>query len=103
MIICDLCGETKDCLQKEIEGKEYDICAECWKPIAYILVGQGKDRRVVILADGGLRYNAEYPVVALAARVPKEFVRNINWADPSPPQFQGDSLLVVRLMIPPRV
>lgn len=26
MIICDLCGETKDCLQREIEGKEYDIC-----------------------------------------------------------------------------
>jgi len=30
MIVCDLCGEVKDCLQKEIEGKEYDICAECW-------------------------------------------------------------------------
>src|SRR6266852_6305302 len=23
MITCDLCGETRDCLQKEIEGKEY--------------------------------------------------------------------------------
>ncbi len=23
MIICDLCGEARDCLQKEIEGKEY--------------------------------------------------------------------------------
>ena len=30
MIICDLCGKTKDRLQKEIEGKEYDICSECW-------------------------------------------------------------------------
>ncbi len=30
MIICDLCGEAKDCLQKEIEGKEYDICCERW-------------------------------------------------------------------------
>ncbi len=29
MIICDLCGKTKDCLQKEIEGKEHDICSEC--------------------------------------------------------------------------
>ncbi len=27
MIICDLCGIAKDCLQKEIEGKEYDICS----------------------------------------------------------------------------
>ena len=34
MIICDLCGEAKDFLQKEIEGKEYDICSECWKPFA---------------------------------------------------------------------
>ncbi len=29
MIICDLCGEAKDCLQKEIAGKEYDVCPEC--------------------------------------------------------------------------
>ncbi len=34
MIVCDLCGEGKDCLQKEIEGRECDICAECWKPLA---------------------------------------------------------------------
>ena len=34
MIICDLCDEAKDCLQKEIEGKEYDICSECWNPFA---------------------------------------------------------------------
>jgi hypothetical protein len=33
MIICDLCGEAKDCLQKEIDGKEYDICSECWNPV----------------------------------------------------------------------
>jgi len=30
VIICDLCGEAKDCLQKEIESKEYDICSQCW-------------------------------------------------------------------------
>jgi len=42
MIICDLCGQAKDCLQKEIEGKEYDICAECWKPIAERLKGKGR-------------------------------------------------------------
>jgi len=23
MITCDLCGEAKDCLQKQIEGKEF--------------------------------------------------------------------------------
>jgi hypothetical protein len=42
MIICDLCGETKNCLQKEIEGKEYDICSECWTPLAEKLKGKGR-------------------------------------------------------------
>jgi ribosome-binding protein aMBF1 (putative translation factor) len=44
MIICDLCGEAKDCLQKEIEGKEYDICSECWNPFAQKLRGKGRSR-----------------------------------------------------------
>ena len=42
MIICDLCGEARDCLQKEIEGKEYDICSECWNPLAQKLSGKGR-------------------------------------------------------------
>jgi hypothetical protein len=32
MVICDFCGEPKDCLQKDIEGKEYDICFEMLEP-----------------------------------------------------------------------
>ncbi len=42
MIICDLCGEPRDCQQKEIEGKEYDICSECWNPLAHKLKGKGR-------------------------------------------------------------
>lgn len=42
MIICDLCGEAKDCLRKEIEGREYDICSECWNPLAQKLRGKGR-------------------------------------------------------------
>ena len=42
MIICDLCGETKDCSHREIEGKEYDICSECWTPLALKLKGKGR-------------------------------------------------------------
>ncbi len=38
MIICDLCGEGKDCLQKEIEGREYDICS-----------GRAINREIVLL------------------------------------------------------
>jgi len=52
MIVCDLCGQAKECLQKEIEGKEHDICAECWNPLAEKLAGKGrkrKEREVVFL------------------------------------------------------
>jgi ribosome-binding protein aMBF1 (putative translation factor) len=42
VIICDLCGEARNCLQKEIEGKEYDICSECWNPFAQRLGGKGR-------------------------------------------------------------
>ena len=41
MIVCDLCGQAKECLQKEIDGKEYDICPECWRPLAEKLHGKG--------------------------------------------------------------
>jgi ribosome-binding protein aMBF1 (putative translation factor) len=49
MITCDLCGEAKDCLQKEIEGKEYDICSECWKPLEQKLRGKGRAKKETVL------------------------------------------------------
>lgn len=52
MIVCDLCGDTKDCLQKPIDGREFDICFECWRPLAEKLKGKGrvkKEREVVFL------------------------------------------------------
>ena len=52
MIICDLCGQAKECLQKEIDGKTYDICVECWNPLAEKLQGKGrmkKEREIVFL------------------------------------------------------
>ncbi len=53
MIICDLCGEARDCLQKEIEGKEYDICSEYWNPLAQSLRGKGRAiNREVIWKSG---------------------------------------------------
>lgn len=45
MIICDLCGNTKECLPKEIEGREFDICKDCWRPIEEKLRGKGRARR----------------------------------------------------------
>ena len=53
MILCDLCGQAKECLQKEIEGREYDICADCWRPLEEKLKGKGrvnkKTREIVFL------------------------------------------------------
>jgi len=51
MITCDLCGKTKECLQKEIDGKEYDICADCWNLLAEKLKGKGRmsSREFVVL------------------------------------------------------
>jgi len=57
MIICDLCGEARDCLQKDIEGKEYDICAECWNPLAQKLKGKGRaiNRELVLLPPDAVK------------------------------------------------
>ena len=41
MMRCDLCGTAVACLQKEIEGKEFDICESCWHPLAQQLSGKG--------------------------------------------------------------
>jgi ribosome-binding protein aMBF1 (putative translation factor) len=45
MILCDLCGRTKECWQREIEGREYDICSRCWKPLEQKLKGKGRVKR----------------------------------------------------------
>jgi ribosome-binding protein aMBF1 (putative translation factor) len=45
MVLCDLCGQSKECLQKEIEGKEYDICTDCWNPLAEKLKGKGRIKK----------------------------------------------------------
>jgi len=59
MIVCDLCGEVKDCLLKQTEGKEYDICDQCWEPLAQNLRGERQNgesgNRVATAAQGGER------------------------------------------------
>ena len=42
MILCDLCGESTECLQKEIDGREYDICADCSHLLTEKLKGKGR-------------------------------------------------------------
>jgi hypothetical protein len=41
---CDLCGQVKECLQKEIDHKEYDICRECWSELKTKLEVKGRVR-----------------------------------------------------------
>jgi ribosome-binding protein aMBF1 (putative translation factor) len=45
VILCDLCGQAKECLPKEIDGKEFDICADCWRPLEEKLKGKGREKR----------------------------------------------------------
>jgi ribosome-binding protein aMBF1 (putative translation factor) len=64
MIVCDLCGEAKDCLQKEIDGKEYDVCLTCWEPLASKLKGKGrkiKERETVFLPPSTKESEPEKP------------------------------------------
>ena len=52
MVVCDLCGSAKACQPKEIEQRLYDICADCWSPMAEKLKGKGrrnKEREMVTL------------------------------------------------------
>jgi len=61
MITCDLCGKAKDCLPKEMEGKEYDICSECWEPLAQKLRGKGREkfREIVLLPPRPIKEREE--------------------------------------------
>ena len=45
MILCDLCGQAKECTPRQIEGKEYDLCADCWNPLAEKLKGKGRRKK----------------------------------------------------------
>jgi hypothetical protein len=45
MILCDLCSESKRCRPRAIEGKEYEICSDCWNPLAKKLKGKGRVRK----------------------------------------------------------
>jgi len=45
MILCDWCGEAKECLRKEIDEREFDICADCWRSIEEKLKGKGRLKR----------------------------------------------------------
>ena len=79
MVTCDLCGKEKNCLQKEIDGKEYDLCSECWEPLAGKLKGKGRVRlrETVFLPHRRVKAHEEEKPEPLAGE---------------PPVIQGESL-----------
>ena len=44
---CDLCGNSAACLQKEFEGRELDICEDCWCPLAENAGDKGQTREIL--------------------------------------------------------
>lgn len=48
---CVFCGEVTECMQKQIEGREYDFCARCWGELEGKLKGKGRPagREMVLL------------------------------------------------------
>jgi len=52
VILCDLCGEEKECVQKEIDGRQFDLCTDCRRALEEKLRGKGrvkKTRDIVFL------------------------------------------------------
>ncbi len=67
------------------------------KDEVYVLVNpKSSERRVVVLVNGVLRFDANLPELALVARIPAGNVSNIEWkAKPTSPP-DGEGLLVLR-------
>jgi hypothetical protein len=64
--------------------------------VAYVLIGSKGEHRIALLAQGEDRYDTQFPVIALAARVPKDRIAHIKWIGSAPLDYQGDGLLLVR-------
>ena len=63
---------------------------------AYLLRNDQNQRRVVMLANGVVRFDANFPYVLLLARVPKSSISRIEWAGRAPQEPDGDAILIVR-------
>ena len=64
------------------------------KSDAYVLIGKNEMRRVLIMANGQVRCDAQYRTIALAVRVPRILIEKIDWSLP-PGESDGDGLLIV--------
>ncbi len=56
-LTCALCGQIRECLPKQIEEMEYDICPECWSELVRKLQGKGRTtkRDIIIVSPPDVR------------------------------------------------
>jgi hypothetical protein len=67
------------------------------RDVAYLLVKPDGTRRVVLLAGGNNIFDSEYKTLGFIARIPKERIAGVPWANPKfSAAPDGDGLLVVR-------
>jgi hypothetical protein len=67
------------------------------RDVAYILAKVPGQHRVCVLVEGVNLYDAEYPMIAGAARVPRESIASIDWGKNAPQGApEGDGLLLIR-------
>lgn len=62
---------------------------------AYVLIGKDATWRVLIVANGQLRYDARYQTLAIVAHLSKNSIQKIDWSDRPLLEPEGDGLLVV--------
>ncbi|PYV37671.1 MAG: hypothetical protein DMG06_27460 [Acidobacteria bacterium] len=57
---CDLCNQIRECAQKKIDGKYYDICLECWSPLEAKLKGKESSvfRSLILQFEGLLEFRS---------------------------------------------
>ena len=63
---------------------------------AYLLRSNDQSWRVLIAGKGKVYCDVRFRDVAVAARVPKEYIHSIQWNGTAPSDFDGDGLLIVR-------
>ena len=67
-------GKSRSASKKEIDGKEYDICSQCWSALAEKLSGKGrvnKSREIVLLPPLRVNEREDYELKPTPGEPPK--------------------------------
>jgi len=61
---CDFCGNPAACVQKQIDGKEFDLCGACWSSLADKISGKGR-LRAGLEPQGNAQESEEYDEISI--------------------------------------